>query len=213
MKKLVSTVVAFFAVSAILTGCGQEKVIDTDFIRLQNKVKDIENAQKQKDDEMSKVNQKISDMQQTLKQQKDQIAALMNAKDVKDAGMHPVIIQDVKISSEKMDAQGRVWGPFNLNVTLYNGTDHDISDTISALVLTDSGSDTAEAPKLQNLGSKFEIKAKESKTLTFQNVPIGQPTQRLNVVVKVMESTQSTEGVPGKATWVAVPTVIFPPNS
>ncbi|HJV45527.1 MAG TPA: hypothetical protein VJ824_07355, partial [Bacillota bacterium] len=65
----------------------------------------------------------------------------------------------------------------------------------------------------QSLNQKFEIKAKESKTLTFQDVPIGQPTGRMNVIVKLMESVNSNGGVPGKATWVAIPNVIFPPNS
>ncbi|HJV46591.1 MAG TPA: hypothetical protein VJ824_12825 [Bacillota bacterium] len=214
MKKIVSTVIAFFAISSILlTGCGQEKVIDTDFVRMQNKVKDLENLQKQQTDDQSKMNQKITDIQQTLKQEKDQISALMSTKDVKDAGVHPVIIQDVKISSEKMDSQGRVWGPFNVNVTLYNGTDQDISDSLSTMILSDSPNDTSDSPKVQSLNQKFEIKAKESKTLTFQDVPIGQPTGRMNVIVKLMESVNSNGGVPGKATWVAIPNVIFPPNS
>ena len=199
----------------LVTGCTQEKVMDTEFIRLKNNVKDIEVALKKNEDESIRFNQKLTSLEETVKRQKEEIAQLVSASDkVQSEQRHPVIIQDVKVTSEQMDANGRVWGPYNLNVTLYNGTNHAISDSISALVLIDEAVKGSQAPKVEQKIQKFELGPKESKILSFTDLPINHPAKRLNVVVKLLENTRSpdNEGIIGKATWVVVPTVIFPPN-
>jgi soluble cytochrome b562 len=215
MKKLWYSLVPILAFTLFLSGCGQEKVIDTDFIRLQNNVKDLQTTQKQKSDDLARLNQKVSDLQTALDQQKGQLQSLLSsAKEGRLEEIHPVVIRDVKITSDKMDSNGRVFGPFNINVTLYNGTDADVSDKIMAMVLMEHHDGASQDPQIQNLIQSFDIKSKESKTITFTNIPIDNPAKRLNVVLKLLESSPSptTAGIPGKATWVIVPTVIFPPS-
>jgi hypothetical protein len=215
MKKCLVSLVPILALTLFLSGCGQEKVIDTDFIRLQNNVKDLQTTQKQKSDDLARLTQKVSDLQTTVDQQKGQIQSLLSsAKEGRQEEIHPVVIRDVKITSDKMDSTGRVFGPFNINVTLYNGTDADISDKIVAVVLMEHHDGASQDPQVTNLVQSFDIKAKESKTITFNNIPIDDPSKRLNVVLKMLESSPAptTAGIPGKATWVVVPTVIFPPT-
>jgi len=200
----------------LLSGCSQEKVMDTEFIRLQNNVKDIETALKQKEEESIRFNQKLTSLEETVQRQKEQIAQLISASnDVQSEQKHPVIIQDVKMTSKQMDANGRVWGPFNLNVTLYNGTNHAVSDSISALILTDDPVKPTNPPKMEQVVQKFELGPKQSKIVSFVDIPINHPAKRLNIVVKLLENTRSPDnvGIPGKATWIVVPTVIFPPNN
>ncbi|MEW9669105.1 hypothetical protein [Ammoniphilus sp. 3BR4] len=211
-KGLIAT--AFLAVPLLLTGCAQEKVMDTELIRLQNKVKDLETTQKLKEDEYARVNQKVTQLEEQLNQHNEQISDLMDVASVQNGGVFPVIIQDVKLTSEKMDAQGRIWGEFDLNVTLYNGTDQLIADRISAILIEDHPDKPGDPPKVQNIVQSFEIKPKESKLITFTNLPINKPSKRLNVIVKLLEQTKSgaAVGVPGKATWVVVPTVVLPPD-
>ncbi|WP_134699120.1 hypothetical protein [Ammoniphilus sp. YIM 78166] len=207
-------VTAFLAMQLLITGCAQEKVMDTEFIRLQNKVKDLETAQKQRDDQLADMSQRMSTMETQLTSQADLLGKLAeNTK--QDAASSevkfPVVIQDVKLTSEKMDAQGRIWGPFSLSVTLYNGTDRVIMDNLSAIMMEDHPESRSEIPKIQNYVQKFEIKPNESKVITFSNLPVNQPSKRLNVIVKLLEQTRSEKGTPGKATWVVVPTVISEP--
>lgn len=207
-------VTAFLAVPLLITGCTQEKVMDTELIRLQNKVKDLETTQKLKEDEYARVSQKVVQLEEQLNQHNEQITKLMDVASVENEGVFPVIIQDVKLTSEKMDAHGRIWGGFNLNVTLYNGTDQVITDRISAILIEDHPDKADEPPKVQNIVQSFEIKPKESKLITFTDLPINKPNKRLNVIVKLLEQTKSgtTAGIPGKATWVVVPTVVLPPD-
>ncbi|RXT08111.1 hypothetical protein [Ammoniphilus sp. CFH 90114] len=208
-------VTAFLAAQLLLAGCAQEKVMDTELIRLQNKVKDLETAQKLKEDESAQLTQKIMGLEEQIEKHNGQLATLLEASQaVKNEEIFPVIIQDVKLTSDKMDQHGRIWGGFNLNVTLYNGTDQPIEDSISAIIVEDHPEKLTEPPRVQNMVQKFEIKPKEAKIITFTDIPINEPSKRFNVIVKLLEQTKSgtTSGVPGKATWVVVPTVVFPPN-
>ncbi len=207
-------VTAFLAVQLLITGCAQEKVMDTEFIRLQNKVKDLETAQKQRDDQLADMSQRMSNMENQLTSQAEQLGKLAeNTKQGASSTVEkfPVVIQDVKLTSEKMDAQGRIWGPFSLSVTVYNGTDRPITDNLSAIMMEDHPESRSETPKIQTFVQKFEIKPNESKVITFTNLPVNQPSKRLNVIVKLLEQTRSEHGTPGKATWVMVPTVISAP--
>lgn len=207
-------VTAFLAVQLFIAGCAQEKVMDTEFIRLQNKVKDLENAQKQKDSQLAEMSQRMSNMESQLTSQAEQLGQLAeNTKQdtISAEDKFPVVIQDVKITSEKMDAQGRIWGAFSLSVTLYNGTGRTITDNLSAIMMEDPPESLSEVPKIQNFVQRFEIKPNESKVITFANLPVNQPSKRLNVIVKLLEQTRSEEGTTGKATWVVVPTVISAP--
>lgn len=200
----------------LLSGCSQEKVMDTEFIRLKNNVNDIQTSLKQREEESIRLNQKLTTLEETVMRQKEQISQLVSASDeVQSEQKHPVIIQDVKLTSEKMDAKGRVWGPYNLNVTLYNGTNHAVTDNLSALILTDDPVKSTNGPKMEQILQKFELGPKESKIVSFVDLPINHPAKRLNIVVKLLENTRSpeNEGIPGKATWIVVPTVIFPPNN
>ncbi|MBP1933744.1 hypothetical protein [Ammoniphilus resinae] len=214
MRKIWLGFLTFLVVSTLLVGCGQEKVMDTDFIRLQNKVNDLENHQKQMEEERTLLNQKVTDMEESLNQQKEQLAKMQGPTSENSEQLHPVVIQDVKLTSEKMDSLGRVWGPFNLNITLYNGTDHDISDYVNALVLKENTQTPTEAPNIKELGQRFEIKAKESKIITFSDIEIGDPSKRFNIVIKLLEQQPETGniGVPGKVTWTEVPSIVFPPK-
>lgn len=200
----------------LLTGCSQEKVMDTEFIRLKNNVKDIETALKQREEDSIRTNQKIITLEETVNRQKEQISQLISAShEVQSEQKHPVIIQDVKLTSEKMDANGRVWGPYNLNVTIYNGTNHSIKDNLSALILTDDPVKSTNTPKMEQIVQNFELGPKQSKIVSFVDLPINHPSKRLNIIVKLLETTRSpdNEGVLGKATWIVVPTIILPPNN
>lgn len=216
MKKFGFIILTFFLVQILLTGCSQEKVMDTDFIRLQNKVKDLETALKQREEENVRLNQKMMNVEESLKQQNEQITKLIEAsQSIQTEKKHPVVIQDVKITSEKMDSLGRIFGPYNLNVTLYNGTDRNIKDSLTALLVADHPTNAGENPQIQQIVQKFELKPKESKIVTFSDLPANDPAKRLNVILKLLENTSVPveEGVPGQTTWVVIPTIIFPPNN
>lgn len=216
MKKFSFIIFTFLLVQILLTGCSQEKVMDTDFIRLQNKVKDMETALKQREEENVRFNQKMTDLEQSLKQQNEQITKLIEAsQNIQTEKKHPVVIQDVKITSEKMDALGRIFGPYNLNVTIYNGTDRNITDNLTAILATDHPTIAGEDPQIQQIVRKFELKPKESKIVTFADLPVNDPSKRLNIILKLLENTSVPveEGVSGQTTWVVIPTIIFPPSS
>lgn len=208
-------VTAFLAIQLIITGCAQEKVMDTEFIRLQNKVKDLETTLQQKEEQFGQLSQKVVDMENQLNAQKEQLSQwISSGQNAQTEERYPVIIQDVQLTSEKMDSEGRIWGNFNLVVTLYNGTEQPVSDSLSAILVEDHPDAISESPKTQNFVLKFDIKPKESKTITFTGLPINEPSKRLNVVVKLLEQTKSGSngsGTLGKATWVVVPTVISEP--
>ncbi|RKD26812.1 hypothetical protein BEP19_16590 [Ammoniphilus oxalaticus] len=216
MKKLRLVFWTLLVTQLILTGCSQEKVMDTEFIRLKNNVKDIELALKQREDEAVHMSQKLTNLEETVKRQKEEISQLMAASpQAQSQDKHPVIIQDIQVTSEQMDANGRVWGPFDLNITLYNGTDHPIADSVSALIVSEDPLKNSHTPKVEQIVKRFEIGPKESKIVRLEQLPINHPTKRLNVVVKLLENTRAPNnaGVPGKATWVVIPTVIFPPDN
>lgn len=215
MKKFGFLILTFLLAQILLTGCSQEKVMDTDFIRLQNKVKDLEATLKQREEENVRLNQQMTDVQNSLNQQNEQITKLIEAsQNIQTEKKHPVIIQDVKITSEKMDAKSRIFGPYNLNVTLYNATDRNISDSLSTILVGDHPTNAGEAPQIQQIVRKFELKPKESKIVTFTDLPVNDPAKRLNIIVKLLENTSvpDEEGVSGNTTWVVVPTIIFPPG-
>jgi uncharacterized coiled-coil protein SlyX len=219
MKKKWSAFIIVILLGLILSSCGQEKVIDTDFVRLQNKVKDLEATQQQKSDELSALNQSMTEMQKTLSEQNDQLNVLETRIGGGDAEQkHPVVIQDVHITSKNKDASGQIWGPFDLQITLYNASTKMISDKLVITLITDSGSlqGVEDVPVIQNLIQKYEISPKESKLITVSAIPAGNPTHRLNIVVKLLEESSipltPENAIAGKVTWTIVPTFIAPPK-
>lgn len=197
-----------------LTGCSQEKVIDTEFVRLKNHVDEIDLALKRREEEAIRLNQKITNLEETVNRQKEQISQLIAASPTASLEKHPVIIQDVKITSENMDANGRVWGPYDLNITLYNGTNRPVADSVSALILTEDPTGGGKPPNVEQVVKKFKLEPHESKIVSLVDLPVNDPSKRINIIVKLLESAASPdrEGVLGKATWTVVPTVIYPPD-
>jgi hypothetical protein len=189
----------FLIISTLLTGCAQQKVIDTELIRTQNKLKDLEVAFKQRENQMIALEQKIADFGNMLQEQTNRLESVAELRK-KTENKYPVIIEHAVIKPEQ---PGKT--PFNIHVTLYNGTDAPIKDNVLVFLIEDT-----QNPRAVSFIEAYEILPFQSKEIIFRNLSLADPAKRVNIIVKLLEDYPQKKGIEGKITWTIIPPLYTP---